>query len=468
MIFTEFRFLGFFLLVFGVHWLLRGANLRKSWLLLASYTFYAAWDWRFLALIWLSTIVDYVAGIRIADAPSQRSRVWWLRLSLGANLGMLGFFKYCDFFLESTASLLNSIGFEANLPVLEIILPVGISFFTFQTMSYSLDIYYKRLQPTRSLLDMSLFVGFFPQLVAGPIVRAADFLPQLATTRLLASIAFKPALLLFLTGFIKKACISDNIAPMVDAYFDDPSLWSASAAWIAVPGYAIQIYCDFSGYSDMAIACAALLGYRLCLNFDAPYLAVNIRDFWRRWHISLSTWLRDYLYIPLGGNRGSSFAVQRNLALTMLLGGLWHGASWNFVLWGGLHGLALALQRPWERGIGARLPNNFVRQMLGSFFTLWFVCLCWILFRAQDFASAWVVVQSFTVFQGTGAQSIDTLWLWWFAALYAAHWLASWLRKGQSLERCPTWLFAFSYGVVAAIAIAFMRVDHPPFIYFQF
>jgi alginate O-acetyltransferase complex protein AlgI len=468
MIFTEFRFLGFFLLVFGVHWVLRGANLRKSWLLLASYTFYAAWDWRFLGLIWLSTIVDYVAGIRIADAPSQRSRVWWLRLSLVANLGMLGFFKYCDFFLESTASLLNSIGFEANLPVLHIILPVGISFFTFQTMSYSLDIYYKRLLPTRSFLDMSLFVGFFPQLVAGPIVRAADFLPQLATTRKLTSVAFKPALLLFLSGFIKKACISDNLAPMVDAYFDDPSLWSASAAWIAVSGYAIQIYCDFSGYSDMAIACAALLGYRLCLNFNAPYLAVSIRDFWRRWHISLSTWLRDYLYIPLGGNRGGSFAVQRNLALTMLLGGLWHGASWNFVVWGGLHGLALALQRPWERGLGARLPQNFFRSALSSFFTLWFVCLCWILFRAQNFASAWVVVQSFVLFQAAGTQSIDTIWVWWFVALYAAHWLASWLRQGQSLERVPNWAFALGYGIVTAIAIAFMRIDHPPFIYFQF
>ena len=468
MIFTEFRFLSFFLLVYAGHWLLRRQTARKVWLLAASYIFYAAWDWRFLALIWLSTGIDYLAGLRIAAAPNPQARKWWLRLSLFANLGMLGFFKYCDFFLQSTAAFLQSLGFEANLPILQIILPVGISFFTFQTMSYSLDIYYKRLAPTRSLLDMSLFVGFFPQWVAGPIVRAADFLPQLLVTQRLANITFKPALLLFLSGFIKKACISDNLAPMVDAYFDNPSLWSATAAWIAVPGYAIQIYCDFSGYSDMAIASAALLGYRLCLNFNAPYLAVDLRDFWRRWHISLSTWLRDYLYIPLGGSRGSSFAVQRNLALTMLLGGLWHGASWNFVVWGGLHGLALALLRPWQRGLGKRLPNHFLRRVLSSLLTLWFVCLCWILFRAADFPSAWVVVQSFTVFHSSGTQSIDTIWLWWFGLLYAAHWLASWLRQGHSLERIPNWAFACSLGVAAAVAIAFMRVDHPPFIYFQF
>ncbi|MHC4380608.1 MAG: MBOAT family O-acyltransferase, partial [Planctomycetota bacterium] len=302
MIFTEFRFLGFFLLVFAIHWSLRGARTRKTWLLLTSYAFYAAWDWRFLGLILASTLVDFVTGLRIAASEDPGTRKWWLRLSLCANLGILGFFKYCDFFLSSTASLVQAMGFEANLPVLELILPVGISFFTFQTMSYSLDIYYRRLEPTRSLLDLSLFVGFFPQLVAGPIVRAKDFLPQLERPQPFAAIAVKPALLLFLSGFIKKAVISDNLAPMVDAYFADPSAWSAGAAWIAVPGYAVQIYCDFSGYSDMAIALAALLGYRLCLNFHGPYLASDIRDFWRRWHISLSTWLRDYLYIPLGGS----------------------------------------------------------------------------------------------------------------------------------------------------------------------
>jgi alginate O-acetyltransferase complex protein AlgI len=467
-IFTEFRFLGFFLLVFAVHWLLRGPRSRKSWLLLSSYAFYAAWDWRFLGLIWVSTLIDFVTGLRIADSGHASRRRWWLRLSLLANLGMLGFFKYYGFFLESAASLLQAVGLEANLPVLQVILPVGISFFTFQTMSYSLDIYYRRLQPTRSLLDMSLFVGFFPQLVAGPIVRAADFLPQLRAPGRLAQVAFKPALLLFLSGFIKKACISDNLAPLVDSYFEDPSSFSALSAWVAVPGYAIQIYCDFSGYSDMAIACAAMLGYRLCLNFDAPYLAVDIRDFWRRWHISLSTWLRDYLYIPLGGNRGGAFAVQRNLMLTMLLGGLWHGASWNFVRWGGLHGLALAGQRGWEQGPGARLPQGRFRVLLSSLLTLWFVCICWVLFRAQDSASAAVALKAFALFTAEGSRALDPRWLAWFAVLYGAHHVASRLRRGDLLARTPSWLFAFAYGCLAALSFAFMRVDHPPFIYFQF
>ncbi|MFK5956663.1 MAG: MBOAT family protein [Planctomycetota bacterium] len=468
MLFTEFRFLAFFALVFVVHWCLRGVKARKAWLLLTSYAFYAAWDWRFLGLIVGSTLVDYVAGMRIHDASNDRSRKWWLRLSLFVNLGILGFFKYCDFFLSSAAGLLTSLGFEPHIGTLQIILPVGVSFYTFQTMSYSLDIYYRRLQPTRSLLDLSLFVGFFPQLVAGPIVRASDFLPQLKTPRRIARIAFKPALFLFLSGFIKKAVISDNLAPMVDAYFSDPGNWAVGAAWIAVPAYAVQIYCDFSGYSDMAIACAAMLGYQLCLNFNAPYLAVDIQDFWRRWHISLSTWLRDYLYIPLGGSRGSSFATYRNLMITMLLGGLWHGASWNFVLWGGLHGIALAFHRLWHRGLGGRLPDSALRRILSTVFTFWFVCICWILFRAPDFESAWTSLQAFVLFQSTGTESLDTDWVYLFAVLLVAHEVAQRLRKVDVLQHTPSWLFAFVYGVLFALTFAFSRVDHPPFIYFQF
>ncbi len=467
MIFTEFRFLGFFLLVFGVHWLLRGLRARKIWLLMASYVFYAAWDWRFLSLIMGSTLVDYWAGMRIHDASHEKSRKAWLRLSLVANLGMLGFFKYCDFFLHSAASLLQSVGFDPHLPTLGIILPVGISFFTFQTMSYSLDIYYRRLEPTRSLLDLSLFVGFFPQLVAGPIVRASDFLPQLKRLPRFADVSWQPALFLFLCGFIKKACISDNLAPMVDGYFADPSAWSVGAAWIAIPAYAVQIYCDFSGYSDMAIACAAMLGYRLCLNFDGPYLAMDIRDFWRRWHISLSTWLRDYLYIPLGGSRGGEWATQRNLMLTMLLGGLWHGASWNFVVWGGLHGVALALHRTWSKKKPSfSLPA--IEPVVSIAFTFWFVCVCWILFRAQNFADAWHGIQAFAFLQSPGTQTLPLSWFLLFAVLYLAHMLAAKLRHREQPLRVPNWAFAFAYGVLFALSFAFMRVDHPPFIYFQF
>ncbi|MCP4093969.1 MAG: MBOAT family protein [Planctomycetes bacterium] len=468
MIFTEFRFLAFFAIVFSLHWLLRGPTLRKSWLLLASYTFYAAWDWRFLSLIWISTIVDYIAGLRIAGSEAPTTRKRWLQLSLLANLGVLGFFKYYGFFIGSAESLLTSIGFEANLPTLQIILPVGISFFTFQTMSYSLDIYYRKIQPTRSLLDLSLFVGFFPQLVAGPIVRASEFLPQLKEQRTLASVAFKPALLLFMCGFVKKACISDNLAPMVDAYFETPELWTAGASWIALTGYAVQIYCDFSGYSDMAIACAAMLGYRLCLNFDAPYLARDIGDLWRRWHISFSTWLRDYLFIPLGGSRCSAWRARRNLFITMTLGGLWHGASWNFVLWGAFHGLALIVHSVWRKSAGKSLADQMWWKPVASILAVWFFVACLIPFRSPDFETIGVVVQAFLLFQDHGPDGVTSGWVYYFLALYGAHWLASWLRKGNAIERIPTPAFAFGLGILAALSFAFMRVDHPPFIYFQF
>lgn len=478
MLFTELRFLPFFLLVFAVHWALRGERLRKTWLLAASYAFYAAWDWRFLSLILISTLVDYVAGIKIDEAHSTTRRKVWLAASLFANLGILGFFKYCNFFIDSASVLLTWLGLETGQSTLNIILPVGISFFTFQTMSYSLDIYSGKLKPTRSLLNLALFVGFFPQLVAGPIVRAADFLPQLKSARRLADVSFKAALLLFLSGFIKKACISDNLAPLVDAYFQNPEAYGVAAAWMAVVSYAVQIYCDFSGYSDMAIASAALLGYRLCLNFNFPYLATDISDFWRRWHISLSSWLRDYLYIPLGGSRGSRFATQRNLMLTMLLGGLWHGAAWTFVVWGGLHGGALALHRIWARqrqsgllanGAGALLARGI--SLISPLLTFWFVCVCWIFFRAQDFAGAWIGLRAFVCFDATSSAPLpaEVSFSWWlFPVLLAIHLCVRWTTSSARLRELPDWLFASLLGGSFALALAFTRADYLPFIYFQF
>ena len=468
MIFTEFRFLAFFVLVFAVHWGLRSARGRKFWLLGMSYAFYAAWDWRFLSLIWISTLVDFVAGQRIADADSVRARRNWLRLSLGANLGILGFFKYYHFFLDSTAALLQTFGFDPHLPTLEIILPVGVSFFTFQTMSYSLDIYYRRLQPTRDLLDLSLFVGFFPQLVAGPIVRAADFLPQLDSPRRLASVAFKPALALFLSGFVKKAVISDNLAPMIDAYYADTGIWTAATSWIAVPAYAIQVYCDFSGYSDMAIACAAMLGYRLPLNFDAPFLAADLGRMWRRWHISLSSWLRDYLFIPLGGSRVGRLRTYRNLFLTMLLGGLWHGAGWNFVLWGALHGLGLCVHLAW-RGIAPKgLSDASWWRPLAWVLTIWFFIGSLIVFRAPDRESTFTVLKAFLFLDAEGAHNLNPTWFVIFPVLLLLHVAGRRLRHSEVLTKVPVEIFAFGFGALFALAFAFMRVDHPPFIYFQF
>ena len=467
MLFTEFRFLPFFVMVFAIHWLLRGPRLRKTWLLLASYAFYAAWDWRFLSLIWASTLVDYVAGLRIY-ASNGKAKVWWLRASLFANLGLLGFFKYWGFFVDSGAEFLSWMGIDMAGSSLEVILPVGISFFTFQTMSYSLDIYRGKLKPTRSPLDLALFVGFFPQLVAGPIVRAADFLPQLSAPRFWADVRVRSALILFTAGFIKKACISDQLSPFVDQYFANPDLYTVGAAWLAVVGYAVQIYCDFSGYSDMAIALAALLGYRLCLNFNFPYLASDIRDFWRRWHISLSTWLRDYLYISLGGNRAGSFKTYRNLMLTMLLVGLWHGAAWTFVIWGALHGVALSVHRLWE---SRRAPGQEPHALMRAFspiLTFWFVCFCWVFFRAGDFETATTVLRAFVWLDADGMQTLPMMMAWVMIGLFVAHRIAAKGAFVKRLESLPEPVFAAGLGAVFAIALAFTSADYQPFIYFQF
>ncbi|MEN8445884.1 MAG: MBOAT family O-acyltransferase, partial [Cyanobacteria bacterium J06555_13] len=361
MIFTELRFLLFFAVVFGIYWSLQRNGWRKAWILLCSYAFYGAWDWRFLSLIIGSTLVDYIVGLQLGKeetAPGIRRR--WLMLSLVVNLGALAFFKYANFFATSAVGFFGWLGVPVNSVTLNVVLPVGISFYTFQTLSYSLDIYARRLAPRKSLLDLATFVAFFPQLVAGPIVRASDFLPQLERSRTFSQINVRACLTLFLTGFFKKACVSDNLAPIVDRFFADPASFDALSAWIGVFSYTTQIYCDFSGYSDMAIACAGLLGYELCINFNFPYFASSVTDFWRRWHISLSTWLKDYLYIPLGGNRGGQLFTYRNLLITMVLGGLWHGAAWTFVVWGALHGGALVVHREWRRFAADRFSRRHV------------------------------------------------------------------------------------------------------------
>ncbi|MBM3990041.1 MAG: MBOAT family protein [Planctomycetes bacterium] len=462
MIFTELSFLAFFALVFGVHWALHGARARKLWLLAASYCFYAAWDWRFLSLILGSSALDYLVGRKLEENDDERARKRWITLSVALNLGLLGVFKYANFFLDSALALARSLGFEANPHVLGIVLPVGISFYTFQTMSYSLDVYRRELRPVRDPLDFALFVTFFPQLVAGPIVRAIDFLPQLERQRLWSDVRVRACLTLFLVGYVKKACVGDNVSSLVDPYFKSPAEFDALAAWSAVLFYAVQIYCDFSGYSDMAIATAGLFGYELRANFDFPYLATSIRDFWRRWHMSLSSWLRDYLYVPLGGNRGSRLFQRRNLLLTMLLGGLWHGAGWNFVIWGALHGGALVAHREWERA-GRRLPAS-----LGLLATFWWTCLAWIFFRASTFESALVTVRSFVAFDSPGTRSTGWMPLATFAALALAHWTCSkrWLERAS--ERMPQWSYAIALGVLAALALACTNAAVKPFIYFQF
>jgi alginate O-acetyltransferase complex protein AlgI len=460
-LFTELRFLVFFGLVLGVHWALRGDRARKVFLLAASYLFYAGWDWRFLGLILLSTAVDWVAARGMGRSADEAARRRWLGLSLVVNLGVLGLFKYWDFFVESAAALLAWLGLETSPRTLSLILPVGISFYTFQTLSYSIDVYRRRLEPADSGLDFALFVAFFPQLVAGPIVRASEFLPQLRSPRRLGDVPVRSCLTLFLVGYVKKACLADNLAASVDPVFADPGAMSGGALWLALALYAVQIYCDFSGYSDMAIAAGGLLGLALPLNFDRPYLAASVTDFWRRWHISLSTWFRDYLYLPLGGNRGSRARTHANLAVVFLLCGLWHGASWNFVVWGLLHGTFLVV----ERWTGLRTARRFAGARWAV--TTMAVVLAWIPFRCASLADSGLYVAGLL---GAGGPSAPLPpWAWLLVLLpLAAQW---WLARTCGVERfaaMPRIRFAFAYGVAVALALPWVAADYQPFIYFQF
>jgi alginate O-acetyltransferase complex protein AlgI len=467
-LFTEPVFFAFFPAVLAVAWLDRGLRRRKLWLLAASYLFYAAWDWRFLGLIAVSTLVDFAVGRGLGRARRPAPRRALLLASLGANLGLLGAFKYYGFFVDSAAGLLSALGLEPAARVPEIVLPVGISFYTFQTLSYTVDVYRGRLAPVRSVTDFALFVGFFPQLVAGPIVRAADFLPQLGSKPRWRDVAVRRHLALFLVGFVKKACIADNVAPFADSVFAAPETFAALAVWTAVGLYAVQIYCDFSGYTDMAIACAGLLGYRLVRNFDFPYLARSVSEFWRRWHVSLSTWLRDYLYVPLGGSRGSRLATHRNLMVTMLLGGLWHGAAWTFVAWGALHGAALVAHREWRRLAAARLAPLPGGRALATALTLHWILLTWIFFRAQSFADAGVLARAFLLFESPGPRTLDPALLLLVALLLAVHRLSAGHRLEEAAETLPDWAFAGAYGAASAVAISLLPLRTEAFIYFQF
>jgi len=463
MLFTQWPFPIFFALVFAVHWILRTRPARSTWLLIASYVFYAAWDWRFLFLIILSTAIDFFAAKRMADLSDSIQRTRCLLVSLISNLGILGFFKYFNFFVDSAVSFSHSLGLTLPAPSWRIILPVGISFFTFQSMSYTIDVYRRQLEPTRSLRDFAMFVAFFPQLVAGPIVRASEFLPQLGQRQRLSTIDFRSYTTLFLAGLIKKSCISDHLAALVDPVFATPEAYRASAIWLAVLMYAIQIYCDFSGYTDMATACAGLLGYDLPTNFHGPYLARNIRDFWQRWHQTLSRWLKDYLYIPLGGSRGTFSQTQRNLLLTMLLGGLWHGAGWNFVIWGALHGGALVAYQFWKRQSRIRLPL-----VIAWAITMYWICLTWIFFRSDAYHQTMSLLDGFVWFQNQGPRVLPRTAGVIVVTLWVLHWLNARLRPLQSLHKLPGWLFASLFGAAAAATLSFAQADARPFIYFQF
>ena len=470
MLFPTLDFGVFFLIVFFASWALKDVNdWRKAFLVGASYFFYGYWDWRFCFLLAASSVVNYIAGRLIQDLPDGTKRRWVLRAAIVFNLGVLGFFKYFEFFISSFNDMMISVGLERELPLFEIILPVGISFFTFQGISYVVDIYRRDVRASRSLLDVLLYISFFPQLVAGPIVRASTLIPQIEAKPEPQRILMSMGLLLVLLGLFKKMVIANYLATeMVDRVFEDPSFYHGADLLLAIWGYAIQIYCDFSAYSDIAIGVAAMLGYRFQKNFNQPYRSESIRELWRRWHISLSTWLRDYLYIPLGGNRGGPWMGRRNLFLTMFLGGAWHGAAWHFLFWGSLHGIALVIETIVSKGRQLTRKPVWARALL-VFYAFNFNCLSFIFFRSEDFSYAFLYLESFANFD----LPIE-FWTPFLMTLVFGGFLMHFLPEDglERVERRFRRLPMIVQGALAGFAIVAIDAMGPdgvaPFIYFQF
>ena len=382
MLFNSWQFLVFALAFFSLYYLL---PLRpQNWLLLVgSYLFYSAWDWRFVALLAGSTVIDFFMARYIDRAESPRRRRAALLVSLTFNLGVLGLFKYFNFFADNAVRLMHAVGWQADPVMINVVLPVGISFYTFMTISYVVDVYRRQIPSTGDLLEFAVFVSYFPHLVAGPILRARHLLPQIARPRRVDAALIHRGVWLISWGLFKKVVVADNLTIIVDRTFSPVSSAGGAEYLVAIYAFAIQIYCDFSGYSDMARGLANLMGFELQLNFLRPYWAVGMRDFWRRWHISLSTWLRDYVYIPLGGSRQGMAATARALMMTMALGGLWHGANWTFVLWGVYHGVLLVVER-FAEGLGFAWPSSRAGRAVAIVVTFHLVCFGWLLFRADS------------------------------------------------------------------------------------
>lgn len=474
----------FAVVLLGYQYFYNKTTARSIYLFLFSLFIYYKSGGFFFFLILFSSIVDFLIGTWLYDTKDRRSKKLWLILSLTVNLGLLAYFKYSYFLTDTINNILGTdfktidyLALFANtltgttFNIDKIILPVGISFYTFQTLSYTIDIYRGKLKPIDNFWDFAFYVSFFPQLVAGPIVRASEFLPQIHQKFQLSKEEYGRAIFLIINGLVKKVVIADYIAAnFVDRVFDRPDLYSGFENLMAVYGYAMQIYCDFSGYSDIAIGLALLLGFRLPLNFNSPYKAHSVANFWRRWHISLSTWLRDYLYISMGGNRHGKTVMYFALSMTMLLGGLWHGANWKFVIWGALHGGALVVHRLWTDPKST--PTGF-RFFLGQFITFQFVCLCWMFFRAADTATVFNMFAQMQTNFGfalipdmiVGYQEVFGLML----AAYILHFIP------QSIKTKAREFFTVIPDFAKAAIIVFIiiglyqaQVADQPFIYFQF
>jgi D-alanyl-lipoteichoic acid acyltransferase DltB (MBOAT superfamily) len=467
MLFNSFQFIVFFVVVLALNQPLRRWPVaQKLMLLAASYYFYGQWEWQYLFLVWFSTIVDYLIGLRMQRTARPRRLV---TLSVIVNLGFLAIFKYANWLIETVNTGSATLGSGFHITPIDLLLPVGISFYTFQSLSYTIDVYRGVLPPRKNLLDYALAVAFFPQIEAGPIVRAREFLAELDGDQRVDFGDVKRALVLIACGYVKKLVFADNLALIVDPAFDHPGAHGFWDSLLAVYAFAFQIYCDFSGYTDIAIGCALLLGIRFPQNFNYPYAAESIQDFWRRWHMTLSRWLRDYLYIPLGGNRKGRARTYANLMTTMLLGGLWHGASWNFVIWGGLHGGYLAF----ERAVLGRLrwwnADNPGSAALRILVTFHLTCLAWIFFRAHSLPQGQAMLANLTQpslssFDAATNRGPALL----IAALFVAQPLGAHLHYKDRIAASRGPLLAVALAVAIVAIIWFAPAKTAPFIYFQF
>jgi alginate O-acetyltransferase complex protein AlgI len=474
MLFCSQQFLLFFLVVFVTYWAIPWQRVRVWLLLAASFYFYASWNHWLACLICVTSVADYLFARGMESPRFERWRRVLLIASISMNLGLLAYFKYANFFLQSLQEALQAVGTSTSFPVLSIFLPLGISFYTFEAISYTVDVYKRLIPAEKNLSHFMLFILFFPHLIAGPIVRARDFLPQIGRAKRWDWARLNLGVQFFLLGVFKKLAIADRMAIYADPIFADPEQYRTGAIWIGVLAYAIQIYCDFSGYSDMALGTAHLLGYKLSRNFNMPYFAPNISEFWRRWHMSLSGWLRDYLYIPLGGSRGGRWQTVRNLLITMTLCGLWHGAAWSFILWGFLHALLLIGQRGFASTCES-LPvlNAWLKSRLGTTLriaTTFLVCTClWVPFRAPTFDAMLLVWQRMlTPEPGLCEPIAFSCFATLLLIVILCHMLGSSAAWNKLLQRTPGFLMGWGYAIMLTLALILAPATGKTFVYFQF
>ncbi|MGR3855014.1 MBOAT family O-acyltransferase [Chryseobacterium indologenes] len=477
MLFNSIGFLIFLPIVFCLYWFVFNKKYQNQnkLLLLASFYFYACWDWRFLFLLMFSIGLDYFSGIKIENSRNKREAKFWLTLSIVINLGFLGFFKYYNFFIESFADLLSGMGFKVNIWLLNVILPVGISFYTFHGLSYVIDVYKKRIRAERSFIDYAVFVSYFPLLVAGPIERATHLLPQIQKKRTFSYEQAADGMRQILWGFFKKMVIADNCAPLVNEIFTHYQTESPANLLIGAVLFAFQIYGDFSGYSDIALGVSRLFGIELLKNFAFPYFSRDIAEFWRRWHISLSSWFRDYLYIPLGGSKGGLGMKIRNTFIIFLVSGFWHGANWTFIIWGGLNALffmPLLIMKKNRTNIEVAAQGKWfpsLKEILQILITFSATCIAWIFFRSESVLQAFEYIKrifSLELFSFPAQMPVKVF------ALTACMLIIEWINReqfhGLQIRRFNPWVRRILYGIIIYIILRYANFGNNEFIYFQF